>query len=553
MNVNGENEKIEFWIPRDKNINVPEYTLVNMSSLNSTVLNQATPFMSFQFQIINLSSYSLHVQLKPGNKNISYLVLLRFGNASKLNENQQSYDLSEIVCPNDLINDTNNNLNESYYMIFANMNKTNGFNGLVYISIRELDSNETSYLCNQTETIQEPPISSYDYLNFTNNFYLRVYSSGCYYYDTKTNLWSSEGVDVLEQGTNEQYTHCESKHLTEFAGGFIVIPTEINFDYVWANASFLQNPIIYSTVIALCILYLLLAILLRYYDLLDKKKVGITYLDTMTPYNNNNGEVFYEITLYTGNRTDSGTDSRVFIKLYGLKNETETLELKDKKRKCFNRSSIDTFIISMSSDPRIYLDDLLYLRIWHDNSGKQNPSWYLKHIIIRELHSVNNSKSKNKTFYFINEKWLAIDKDDCKIERLLACCGDKQINDFKYLLKSKTKQNLSDNHLWYSLMARPVYSSFTRLDRLTCCFVLLNMTMLLNILYYDYNSDNSNNSANGLIVGPFSLTPEQVKIDFFFAKVIFIKYILILLSSGWHWNHIKCNFILAKFNLNSAI
>ena len=515
LNVNNQSEKIEFWIPREKSLLKPEYSFINLKSLNESILNQATPFMSFQFKLFNLSKYSLHVQLKPENKNMAYLVLLSFGNATVLNENKQSFDLFKIACHNDLVNDTNsNNPNESYYMIFANMNKTNGYNGLVYISLRELDSNENNYLCNDPQANKnEPPISKSNYLNFTNNFYLRVYSSGCYFYDTKTNLWSSEGVEVLEEGTNLEYTHCESQHLTEFAGGFIVLPTEINFDYVWANASFLQNPIIYSTVIALCLLYLLLAILLRYYDVKDKSKVGVTYLNSNIPYNKSDGEVFYEITLFTGNRTDSGTDSRVFMKLYGLKNETETFELHDPKRKCFNRSSIDSFIVPMSFNTKIYLGDLLYLRIWHDNSGKQNPSWYLKHIIIKEVHS--SKGIKNKSYYFINEKWLAIDKDDGKIERLLACCGDKQINDFKYLLKSRTKENLSDNHLWYSLIARSVYSAFNRLDRLTCCFVLLNMSMLLNILYYDIN--NSTGSANGLIVGPFSLTPEQVIIFISFS------------------------------------
>ena len=508
LNINNEQNKILFWIERDENLLAPEFKFVNISSLNESILSQATPYLKYGFNLINLTKYSLHVQLKPVNKLMAYLITIKFGANSITNEKDKSYDLFKIACPNDLVNDTNsNNPNESYYMIFANMNKTNGYNGMIYLSLRELDSNETNYLCNDPQANKnEPPISKSNYLNFTNNFYLRVYSSGCYFYDTKTNLWSSEGVEVLEEGTNLEYTHCESQHLTEFAGGFIVLPTEINFDYVWANASFLQNPIIYSTVIALCILYLLLAILLRYYDVKDKSKVGVTYLNSTVPYNKSDGEVFYEITLFTGNRTDSGNDSRVFLKLYGLKNETETFELHDQNRKCFNRSSIDSFIVPMTYNPKIYLGDLLYLRIWHDNSGKQNPSWYLKHIIIKEMHS--SKDIKNKSYYFINEKWLAIDRDDGKIERLLACCGDKQINDFKYLLKSKTKQNLSDNHLWYSLIARPVYSAFTRLDRLTCCFVLLNMSMLLNILYYD--SNNSTGSANGLIVGPFSLTPEQV-------------------------------------------
>ena len=142
------------------------------------------------------------------------------------------------------------------------------------------------------------------------------------------------------------------------------------------------------------------------------------------------------------------------------------------------------------------------MRIFHDNSGK-SPSWYLKHIIIRDMKT-------NEKFFFINENWLSNEKgneNDQKIDRIIPACGPEQKSKFKYLLKNKTVHNISDNHLWYSIFARPINSSFTRLDRLTCCFVLLNMSMLLNILYYD--QDNSS-SPDALKIGPFNITPEQV-------------------------------------------
>jgi hypothetical protein len=121
-------------------------------------------------------------------------------------------------------------------------------------------------------------------------------------------------------------------------------------------------------------------------------------------------------------------------------------------------------------------------------------------VVIKDLQT-------NAKYYFINEKWLAIDKQDGQIERLIPACGNEQKKEFKYLLSSQTKQNLSDNHLWFSIFARPAYSSFSRLDRLTCCFVLLVMSMLLNILYYGLDKSSQ---ADGLRIGPFYLTPQQV-------------------------------------------
>lgn len=104
-----------------------------------------------------------------------------------------------------------------------------------------------------------------------------MFLSGCYYFDRNELKWSSNGVEVLEE-TNETHTVCESDHLTEFAGGFIVLPNPIDFNYVFANASFTRNPIIYSTVIFLTCLYILLAIICVYADKHDEKKTQINVL-----------------------------------------------------------------------------------------------------------------------------------------------------------------------------------------------------------------------------------------------------------------------------------
>lgn len=146
------------------------------------------------------------------------------------------------------------------------------------------------------------------------------------------------------------------------------------------------------------------------------------------------------------------------------------------------------------------LGNLSYCKIFHDNSGKHN-SWFLKQIIVHDLQTREQS-------FFICEKWLALDKDDGQIERIIPAAGEKQRKELKYLLQKQTKLSLSDNHLWFSILARPTLSSFTRLDRLTCCFVLLYVTMLANILYYDVDKTPK---SNGLEIGPFMLTPQQVK------------------------------------------
>jgi polycystin 1L2 len=100
-----------------------------------------------------------------------------------------------------------------------------------------------------------------------------------------------------------------------------------------------------------------------------------------------------------------------------------------------------------------------------------------------------------------------VEKEDGMVERRLKTAGHKEKTQLTYLFKKETQAKLSDGHLWFSLLVRPVQSTFTRLDRLTCVFVLLVVSMLANIIYY--GTDKSSN-PNALKLGPFMLTPEQV-------------------------------------------
>jgi polycystin 1L2 len=126
---------------------------------------------------------------------------------------------------------------------------------------------------------------------------------------------------------------------------------------------------------------------------------------------------------------------------------------------------------------------------------------------------------------FICDKWLAVDKSDGKIERLISAAGQKQKKEIKYLIKSETKEKLSDNHLWLSIFFRPTLSSFNRTDRLTCCFLILYLTMLLNILYYD--NEKSTQTAS-LKMGPFHLSQAEITIGIVSNLIIFVPTFFII-------------------------
>jgi len=138
---------------------------------------------------------------------------------------------------------------------------------------------------------------------------------------------------------------------------------------------------------------------------------------------------------------------------------------------------------------------------------------------------MHDLQTREKT-YFICEKWFALDKDDFKIERNLLPSLDEEKRKYKYLLAKQAKQKLSDEHLWFSIFARPVQSSFTRLDRLTCCFVLLSISMLMNILYYGVNTKSS---SNGVKIGTYiNITVEQISVGVITSLIVFPPSILLV-------------------------
>ncbi len=75
---------------------------------------------------------------------------------------------------------------------------------------------------------------------------------------------------------------------------------------------------------------------------------------------------------------------------------------------------------------------------------------------------------------------------------------------------------MSEGHLWFSVFSRPPSNKFTRVQRCTCCFVILFTAMLLNILYYDQAQ--SDQTSGSLSFGPLHITPEQVTLNYFPIK-----------------------------------
>jgi hypothetical protein len=315
--VNDLATPIDYWIGKDPSVPITPYKYVNAinaSQLNSSqslaYLNDSLVKDGFMVTGLSLTgaNVSVHIQLKPLNKSLNYLTLVKFGDNPALVN--QFYDKLTIFCPSDLLSEAN----DSFYLTFLNMSQVDGFKGYFGLAIREIDTSLVNCQ-NKYATTNDMLIDSFSSKNqtFTSDYLLRIYTAGCYYSDPITYEWSSLGMEILSD-TSITQTHCQSNHLTSFAGGFIVLPPAIDFNKAFANASFLDNPVIYSTVIALICIYALLAIWARWMDVKDSKKQGVTLLGDEAKCENKEEKYAYEILVFTGGRMHAGTKSKVFIK-----------------------------------------------------------------------------------------------------------------------------------------------------------------------------------------------------------------------------------------------
>ncbi|CAF0742236.1 unnamed protein product [Didymodactylos carnosus] len=506
---------IEIIIPREQNLSPSPMTYQNVTSITALQTSSANNNKQFFLHYTNITpsninqTLSVSFEMQPVNLNLGYMLIMKFDGIPTLNSTKNMTDGWSILCPTNLILSATDGLIYSYFID----NTRTKDHLLAFFGIRELNNTELQTYCptNGSAAPTGPPIND-QAVNFSSNYEVRIYTSGCYYLDVNSN-WQSSGLTVGPQ-TSHTLTHCYSNHLTTFAGGWVVLPAPINWNYVFANADFSRNKTIYLTVILTVVLYLIILIYARYKDKKDVEKLGVTPL----PDNLTADIYYYQIIVFTGLRKDAGTKSKVHFIISGDDDETGVRTLEDPNRTILQRGGIDAFVMSVPKS----LGQLNYIRIWHDNTGKgTSASWFLKYIVVRDLQTMEKQ-------HFICQQWLAVEKDDGSVDRLLPVAGEAQKTEFAYLMSKKTYQNMSDGHLWFSVFSRPPSTRFTRFQRCTCCFVLLFMSMLMNIMYYDQTQESKKTTSGGLSIGPFYVTPEQIGIGVMVELICFLPSTLLV-------------------------
>ncbi|CAB1450105.1 unnamed protein product [Pleuronectes platessa] len=334
-------------------------------------------------------------------------------------------------------------------------------------------------------------------------------SVACTFWNESALEWSGKGCRVGAQ-TTHLVTQCFCNHLTFFGGSFFVTPNLVDASRTAELfGTFAENPVVVCFVGSLFVAYLLVVVWARRKDIQDAAKVRGSVLEDNDPMD----EYRYLLCVSTGHRRGASTSSQITLTLLGADGNSEPHHLTDPKKCVFERGAVDMFLLTTPFS----LGELQGVRLWHDNSGS-HPAWYVGHVMVQDAQT-------DQKWHFLCNSWLAIDVGDCSLDKVVPVSTETDLKSFSNLFYMKTTKDLSDGHLWYSVISRPPSSTFTCVQRVSCCFSLLLCTMLTSIMFYGIPTDPSEQTMD---LGHFEFTWQQFMVGVQSSLIMFPVNILIV-------------------------
>ncbi|KAF7662063.1 hypothetical protein LDENG_00247400, partial [Lucifuga dentata] len=442
---------------------------------NSTVLDLA----NFSTLIIDVPSPDVTMVLKmEPSENISFKLFLGY----KDYPNDENY-VAKTQIPLENVKEE-----EKYTWVLAPKDRT-GDVGVHYLVMKP---------------IVEPGVKS---INATVS--VTSVAAQCKYWNESKSSWSEDGCRVGPL-TTPLVTQCLCNHLTFFGSSFFVMPNLVDISRTAELfATFTNNPVVVCFVGAIFAAYLLVVVWARRKDIQDSAKVKITVLEDNDPL----AEYRYLLTISTGHRHGAATSSQVTITLLSSKGESEPHHLTDPEKPVFERSGVDTFLLTTYFS----LGELQSIRLWHDNSGT-HPAWYVNKVMVQDLES-------GQKWHFLCNSWLSIDVGECTLDKVFPVATEMELKRFSNLFFMKTAKDFRDGHIWFSVISRPPHSTFTRVQRVSCCFSLLLCTMLTSIMFWGIPTDPSEQTMD---LGHIEFTWQQIMIGFQSSIIMFPINLLIV-------------------------
>ena len=205
------------------------------------------------------------------------------------------------------------------------------------------------------------------------------------------------------------------------------------------------------------------------------------------------GNYYYDVAIVTGVWKNSGTTANVTVSIKGEMNDYIQIPLRTKGESLdiFARGSVNGFILIVNQT----LGPLKEITLQHDNDG-ENPSWFVETVTIRD-------RQTEEQWTFSVNRWLAVEKEDGLIE---VTVNNKDTITFSNQVRSRFGRKIADSHLWISVFGKACSSTFTRVQRASCCLSVLFSVMIANAMFYNIGGE----SDGAILVGPFKFSLRQI-------------------------------------------
>ncbi|XP_073504484.1 polycystin-1 isoform X1 [Phyllobates terribilis] len=350
------------------------------------------------------------------------------------------------------------------------------------------------------------------YLNITNHYMwspvdvtVGLYTSLCQYFDGNEMKWKTEGVVPLEDTRPDQAV-CLTQHLTAFGASLFVPPHSVNFIYPPPPPGI--NYIVLLTCAVCFATYSVATIIVHKLDLLDVSKAGVI------PFCGKAGFFKYEVLLKTGWGRGSGTTAHVGISLYGVDSKSGHRHLDGENT--FHRNSVDIFQIATEKS----LGNVWKVRLWHDNKGL-SPSWYVQHVIIKDLQ-------RSKNYFFLVNDWLSVGQEESgrRVEKEIFAASETELKRFSRIFMAELQRGITEKHVWLSMWDRPPRSRFTRVQRATCCALLIFLFLCANAVWYGVVGDK--NHGDRAVSESVPLSVDSVAVGLVTSVLVYPIYLIIL-------------------------
>ncbi|KAK2854028.1 hypothetical protein Q5P01_006689 [Channa striata] len=457
-------DEIEILLPR-----------LDVAQENSTVLDLA----NYSTLIIDVPSPDVTLVLKmEPSEDISLMLIL----------GSKEYPTEEKYVAKTEVPLKNSKEEEKYTWVLSPRDRTGDF-GVHYLVIKP---------------IVEPGVKS---INATVT--VTSIAAQCKYWNETASSWSENGCRVGPL-TTTLVTQCLCNHLTLFGSSFFVMPNLVDVSRTAELfATFANNPVVVCFVGAIFVAYLLAVVWARRKDMQDSAKIKVTVLEDNDPL----AEYRYMLHVNTGHRHGASTSSQVTVTLMGTEGESEPHHLTDPEKVVFERGGVDMFLMTT----HFSLGDLQSIRLWHDNSG-EHPAWYVNKVTVQDLQS-------GQKWHFLCNSWLAVDVGECTLDKVFPVATEMDLKRFSNLFFMKTAKDFRDGHIWFSVISRPPCSTFTRVQRVSCCLSLLLCTMLTSIMFWGIPTDPSEQTMD---LGHIEFTWQQVMIGVQSSIIMFPINLLIV-------------------------